>query len=171
MNCNEKRNFSLGLLMVFLLLVLPLDFQGKEDKIMAYQQETINKFEQDPIVAVQSNSLKGASGASPEYLVKEEIFVLMTAYSSSIWETDNEIENDPFITASGSWVHWGTVAANFLPFGTKIRIPAVFGDEIFEIEDRMNARKKIQIDVWQPSREEAMNFGVKLGYIEILEEI
>jgi 3D (Asp-Asp-Asp) domain-containing protein len=171
MSCSKKRCLGLGLLLVCLLMVLPLDFQGREDKIMAYQQETINKFEQDPIVAVQNNSLKGTSGSNTEYRVKEEIFVLMTAYSSSIWETDNEIENDPFITASGSWVHWGTVAANFLPFGTKIRIPAVFGDEVFEVEDRMNARKKIQIDIWQPSREQALDFGVKMGYIEILEEI
>jgi 3D (Asp-Asp-Asp) domain-containing protein len=171
MNCTKKRLVSFSLLMVCLLLVMPLDFQGREDKIMAYQQETINKFDGDPIIAVQGNSLKGIIGANPEYTVKEEIFVLMTAYSSSIWETDNEVENDPFITANGSWVHWGTVAANFLPFGTKIRIPAVFGDEVFEVEDRMNARKKIQIDIWQPSREEALDFGVKTGYIQILEEI
>jgi 3D (Asp-Asp-Asp) domain-containing protein len=171
MSCNKKRCLGLGLLLVCLLMVLPLDFQGREDKIMAYQQETISKFEEDPIVAVQNNSLKGTSQSNAEYEIKEEIFVLMTAYSSSIWETDNEVENDPFITASGSWVHWGTVAANFLPFGTKIRIPFVYGDEVFEIKDRMNARKKIQIDIWQPSREQALDFGVKMGYIEILEEI
>ena len=63
----------------------------------------------------------------------------------------------------------GVVACNFLPFGTKIRIPKLFGDEVFVVEDRMHPRKKYQVDVWFPSREEALQFGAHLTYIEILE--
>jgi 3D (Asp-Asp-Asp) domain-containing protein len=153
-----------------MLAIFPMSFQGQEEKIMAYQQETIQKVEEESLFIVQKNTLKGVSNPKepvPEYRVKERIWVIMTAYSSSVWET----QGDPFITASGTRVHWGTVAANFLPFGTKIRIPTVFGDQIFTVEDRMNPRKKIQIDIWHPSRIEALRFGVKEGYIEILEEI
>jgi len=167
MNRNKKRFISSFLFLLCLLLMLPINFYGKEDKIMAYQQETIQKFEEEPFIVVQNNTLRDFTGIRAEYVVKDEVFVLTTAYSSSVWETDDT----PFITASGSYVHWGTVAANFLPFGTKIRIPSIYGDEVFEIKDRMHPRKKNQIDIWYPSRQEALDFGTKRNHIEILEEI
>lgn len=93
------------------------------------------------------------------------IEVVITGYSSTPEETDE----DPFITASGDWVHDGIVAANFLPFGTEIRIPEIYGDKIFVIEDRMHPRKKQQIDIWFPSKQEALEFGAHYSYIEVLE--
>jgi len=156
-------------LLFLMLAVFPVSFQAQEEKIMAYQQETLQQFEEEPLFVVQGNTLKALSNPEepiPEYEVKRKIWVVMTAYSSSVWET----QGDPFITASGTRVHWGTVAANFLPFGTKIKIPSVFGDQIFTVEDRMNPRKKIHIDIWYPNRAQALNFGVKQGYIEVLEE-
>jgi len=74
----------------------------------------------------------------------------------------------PHITASGTYVRDGIVAANFLPFGTKIRIPQIFGDKVFVVEDRLSPQKKYHIDVWFPSYEEALRFGAHLTYIEIL---
>lgn len=93
------------------------------------------------------------------------IEVIITGYSSTPEETDD----DPFITASGDLVRDGIVAANFLPFGTEIRIPEIYGDRVFVIEDRMHPRKKQQIDIWFPSKQEALEFGARYSYIEVLE--
>ncbi len=93
------------------------------------------------------------------------IRVVVTAYSSSPTETDD----DPFITASGEWVHDGVVAANFLPFGTEIRIPEIYGNKIFVIKDRMHPRKTQQVDIWFSSKQEALNFGAHYSYIEVLD--
>ncbi len=91
-------------------------------------------------------------------------WVIITAYSSSRAETDD----DPFITASGDWVQDGIVAANFLPFGTKIRIPDLYGNKTFVVKDRMSAQKKHQIDIWFSSKEDAIKFGAHYTYIEIV---
>ena len=90
--------------------------------------------------------------------------VWLTAYSSSVDETDDT----PFITASGQHVRDGIVATNFLPFGTKIQIPSVFGDKIFVVEDRMAQRKQGIIDIWMPSKKEALRFGSLKADILIL---
>ncbi len=95
----------------------------------------------------------------------ERFEVIVTAYSSSVWET----QGDPFITASGARVEDGIVANNFLPFGSQIRLPEIFGDKIFTVKDRMHSRKgPYQVDVWFPSREEALEFGAKLTEMEIV---
>ena len=92
--------------------------------------------------------------------------VVITAYSSTVLETDET----PLITASGTGVKDGIVANNLLPFGTRIRIPEIYGDKIFVIEDRMNPRiGPYHIDIWLPSYQEALNFGRKNVFIEILE--
>ncbi|MBW6440955.1 3D domain-containing protein [Patescibacteria group bacterium] len=88
--------------------------------------------------------------------------VLVTAFSSTVDQTDST----PFITASGTRVHDGTVAANFLPFGTKVRFPSLYGDKIFIVEDRMKSDYKV--DIWFPTRQEAINFGAKRLEMEIL---
>lgn len=95
-----------------------------------------------------------------------EFIVQVTGYSSTIDQTDNT----PFIVANGTKVHDGVVAANFLPFGTKIKIPDKFGDKIFIVEDRMHKRFKNRIDVWFPDRKSALKFGYdKDVKIQILE--
>ena len=80
-----------------------------------------------------------------------------------------QTDDTPFITASGNWVRDGIVATNILPMGTKIKIPDVYGDRIFVVDDRMHPRKKYVVDVWFSSYVEAKNFGVKRTYIEVLE--
>ena len=92
--------------------------------------------------------------------------VAVTAYSSSPCETDSS----PFITASGDWVQDGIVAANFLSFGTKLKIPELFGDKVFIVQDRMHPRKKYQVDIWFSSRNDALEFGAHYTYIELVEE-
>jgi len=93
-----------------------------------------------------------------------ESFHIVTAYSSTVGETDNS----PFVTASGTHVREGIVAANTLPFGSKILIPAIFGDKVFTVEDRMAAKNYHKIDVWFPSTGQARQFGVKKLKILIL---
>ncbi|MGB3988218.1 MAG: hypothetical protein WBK67_00800 [Minisyncoccales bacterium] len=102
-----------------------------------------------------------------EYRVVEVYRTTITAYSSTVDQTNSE----PFITASGSWVEDGIVATNFLPFNTKIRIPAYFGDKVFVVKDRMNRRYTDRVDIWFETRSQAKNFGIKYTEIEILEEV
>jgi 3D (Asp-Asp-Asp) domain-containing protein len=75
---------------------------------------------------------------------------------------------NPMITASGTYVRDGIVAANFLSFGTEIKIPSLFGDKVFTVEDRMSSRYTNTVDVLVSSKREALNFGIKRAYIEIL---
>jgi 3D (Asp-Asp-Asp) domain-containing protein len=75
---------------------------------------------------------------------------------------------NPMITASGTRVREGVVAANFLSFGTEIKIPSLFGDRVFIVEDRMSSRFNNTVDVLVSSQKEAVSFGIKRAYIEIL---
>ncbi len=90
----------------------------------------------------------------------------ITAYASDPAETSDH----PFITASGEHVRDGIVATNLLPFGTQIKIPALFGDKIFVVEDRMNKRFGNTIDIWMTSRLKAIDFGVARTSVVILND-
>ncbi|MCX6759914.1 MAG: hypothetical protein NTW46_01050 [Candidatus Nealsonbacteria bacterium] len=129
------------------------------------------------LYVIQDNSL--ASVSSPalaalypslgykESKVTGKMQVMITTYSS----TPNQTDSTPFITASGKSVADGIIANNHLPFGTKVKIPAIFGDKVFEVQDRMHSRKPdSQIDIWFSDNNEAKNFGVKQSYIEIIED-
>ena len=94
------------------------------------------------------------------------IQVVVTAYSSSSDQTDDT----PTITASGKLVADGIIANNMLPFGTKIRIPELYGNKVFTVQDRMASYKSnYHIDIWMQNRPLAVNFGVKTANIEVLE--
>lgn len=112
------------------------------------------------------NSIKQTSvtDTSSGMVVKKKIKVEITAFSS----TPDQTDDTPFTTASGKNVKDGIVAANFLPFGTRIQIPSVYGDKIFIVEDRMNKRYTDRVDVWHPDRESAKNFGIKTAEIIVL---
>ena len=90
--------------------------------------------------------------------------VAATAYSSTVGQCDSS----PFITASGTRVHSGTIAANFLPFGTRIKITDHFGDKVFVVEDRMSRRYWHKIDIWMPTYGQAISFGKRNVRIVIL---
>lgn len=103
--------------------------------------------------------------AKSKHRIKKKVKLHITAYSSSPDETDDS----PFITASGKEVEDGIIATNIFPFGTKARIPSLFGKKIFITEDRMHHRFKDRIDIWMPSKEKALKFGKKFAEVEILE--
>jgi len=92
------------------------------------------------------------------------VYAHTTGYSSTPGQTDDT----PFITASGTHVRPGTVAANWLPIGTKVKIPEYFGDQVFVVEDRMNRRFNDRLDIWFSDIESARNFGKHYAKIVIL---
>lgn len=122
---------------------------------------------QSTLTLVQENSISPI--CSPQTLQTREpqrIWVVVTAYSS----TPHQTWGNPYLTASNTWVEEGMVANNLLPFGTRIRIPEIFGDKVFVVEDRMSWKKGYyHVDIWFPSFMEARDFGAKRTYIEVLE--
>lgn len=107
--------------------------------------------------------------ASEKITQKKLITVIATGYSSTVDQTDST----PFYTASGAKVYDGVTAANFLVFKTRIKIPELFGDKIFTVEDRMNSRFDNRVphrlDIWFPNRALAKKFGVQRVEIVVLE--
>ena len=102
-----------------------------------------------------------------EYFVnkvpQKTIYVNVSAYTSTNGQTDDT----PYLTAFGTPVRDGIVAANFLPVGTVIRFPDKFGDKLFVVEDKMNERYSLQVDIWMSDREEAKKFGIQFLKLEI----
>lgn len=101
------------------------------------------------------------AAARPARLVVQ---VLVTAYSS----TPDQTDSSPFTTANGTTVHTGVVAANWLPFGTHVRLPEQFGGQMFVVEDRMNQRFAKRLDIWMPTREQAVTWGARYITVEVL---
>ncbi|MBI4022439.1 MAG: 3D domain-containing protein [Candidatus Andersenbacteria bacterium] len=114
-------------------------------------ERTVAALLQSPSLAVRLSLAEGSV-----------VRVLATAYSSTIDQTDAS----PFITASGTHVGPGVVAANFLPFGTRVRV----GQQMYTVWDRLNERynEMYIIDIWQPSRMQAIAFGARVVEMEIV---
>lgn len=91
--------------------------------------------------------------------------VTSTAYSS----TPDQTDASPFITASGARVHQGTIAVNFLPFGTKVTFPEYSDDRVYIVEDRTHARFSSRADIWFSSRAQAMQFGKRTLTMVVVE--
>lgn len=121
------------------------------------------------IIMPKATDADYTSKIDASYVAKEaikKIKVVVTAYSS----TPDQTDSTPFITASGKYVRDGIIANNMLPFGTKVRIPSLYGDKVFTVEDRMNRKKSnYHFDIWFPDRISAINFGVKTVEMEVLE--
>jgi 3D (Asp-Asp-Asp) domain-containing protein len=101
---------------------------------------------------------------------KYSVNTVITAYTSEVGQTDDS----PCITASGFNVckhgQEDTVAINGYKMGTKVRFPDLFGDRVFVVRDRMNARYGSgHVDVWMLSKADAKKFGVKVAKMEVLE--
>ncbi len=147
---------------IFSLKTKAIEAEFDQALILVYDEN------EEGLSVIQGNTLRPLSDpsySSQELNEKRRINVFVTAYSSTPCQTNG----DPFITASGTSVRDGIVATNLLPFGTKIRIPQVYGDKIFVVEDRMHPRNSVHVDVWFSTYWAAKSFGVKRTYIEILE--
>jgi len=148
-----RKNISFALFLTLSLQSLninpiPISINGPDD----YTELLIDQ--------IQTSVFQPIITSSKPTIIKVEI----TGYSSVPEQTDNT----PFITASGKRVRDGVVATNFLPFGTKIKIPELFGDKIFIVEDRMARRYFHRIDIWFTDTKAARRFGVQQAEIIIL---
>lgn len=141
----------------FLLLGITVLHSGLTSKAQTEAQPQINE-------SAYESSLVNTSPIPPAESEPRVVYAVVTAYSSRVSETDET----PYTTALGTKVRPGVVAANWLPLGTQIRIPELFGDRIFTVEDRMHKKNSDKVDVWFESTEEALRFGVRKARIEIL---
>lgn len=110
-----------------------------------------------------------ATSSTPALKVIKTEQHVITAYNSQVAQTDD----DPCTTANGFNVckhnQEDTIAANFLKFGTKVKIPTLFGDRVFVVRDRMSTKHPSGVDIWMKSYSAAINFGVKVADIQVLE--
>lgn len=111
--------------------------------------------------------------AAPEPVPAKPVkidYVDITAYRAVMAECDS----DPLVTADGTAIgafsDLNIIAANHLPFGTKVRIPEYFGDKVFEVRDRMNARYTHRIDILMTNAKDVDQWGIKRRVkVEIIE--
>ncbi len=98
---------------------------------------------------------------------RDTFTIPLTAYTSDPSQTDDT----PCITASGfdlcEHAVEDVVAANFLPLGTRVRIPELYGDRVFTVEDRMNERYYYKMDIWMQELSDAKSFGVQYATVEV----
>ena len=165
---SEEKLKNLFLVSGILVAGMPiLSFSFFGPTIDSYLETNTEFLNEERLTTLEQNTLIPTSNTSePEPKVVETLSVVITGYSSTVWQTDDT----PFITASNKVVRDGIIANNLLPFGTRVRIPELFGDKIFVVEDRMNSKKSnYHFDIWFSSYSEAKVFGVKRSHVEILE--
>lgn len=97
------------------------------------------------------------------------VIVAATAYNSLAGQTDStpcipampKFDLCKFYEENG---FGNSIAANFLPLGTQVKFPDLYGDKIFVVRDRMNARYGYgRVDIWMHAKADAKAFGVKRG--------
>ena len=125
---------------------------------------TIKEKNENPI----TQKIKESKKIAKIYNTTQIGYHTITAYNSEVAQCDSS----PCITANGFNVckHGieDTLAINSLKFGTKVRIPNLFGDKIFTVRDRTNKRYTNRVDIWMINKQDALNFGVKKANLEIL---
>jgi len=84
----------------------------------------------------------------------------ITYYNS----TPGQTSGNPFIMADGTHVYFGAVAATCLPFGTRLRIPKLYGSKIFTVHDRGGFGCN-HVDVWLPV---GQRFGTLNTKVEVV---
>jgi len=166
MNKINHKIFSIAVLIFAFQLIFPQYSyaQGMSNPIGA-QASILAVANLDGLI-IYDNNRTYLSGGLPVSNWREPTKVkkaLMTAYSSTV----DQCDDSPFITANGTYVRDGIIAANSLPFGTKIKFPELYGDKVFTVEDRMHERFSDRFDIWMETREEAVQFGAKYVTIEI----
>jgi 3D (Asp-Asp-Asp) domain-containing protein len=161
----EKKIIIISIFLGIFLGLFPLFESKNPESQIVFADFSLQKT-LDDLAMVGGNSLLATANPSGSDSQIRRINVVITGYSSSPRETDN----NPFLTASGKQVEEGIVANNLLPFGTKVRMPELYGDRVFIVEDRMHWRKGYyHFDIWFSSYWEALDFGAQKTYIEILE--
>ncbi len=171
MSTNDLVYLLIGAI-VFSLATICLGVNGesvemnKNNNYNIYSSSSIfdHPFQKEENILLTNNKILAEEKKEKKEQEVTIIKVILTAYSSEEAQTDDT----PFITADGSTVRDGIVANNMLPFGTKLKIPELYGDKEFVVADRMHRRMgNYKVDIWFESKEDAINFGVKEAYIEL----
>lgn len=115
------------------------------------------------------NSVSSPIGSTaPVAPVKAPEPVKMTVIATAYTARPEETDSTPWLTAAGTRTREGVIAANWLPFGTKVKIDG----KIYTVEDRMNSRYTAafpaRIDIVFNSIEKARKFGKQKMEIEIV---
>gem|GEM_PF-800441 len=155
---------------ICILIVAMLAFFGNYTLFADTIQKNLPKNDEQqykqPLVVVRSDTMDVDAYIRNYFEFKKPKKVMMisaTAYSSTPSQTDDS----PHKTAYNTFVRDGIVAANFLPVGTVVKFPKKFGDKFFVVEDRMNERYSLHVDIWMADKEEAEKFGVQYLEMEI----
>ena len=111
------------------------------------------------------SSLVFSIPATTTYTRPDDSGVAITAEITSYSSEPGQTDDTPFITASGTHVHDGTLACPMrYAFGTVVLID---GKE-YVCEDRMNQAKfPERFDVWNASTTKAIAWGVKMMRVVI----
>lgn len=157
--------FLMVCIFAFDFLLFPLPLLAAD---ISYSDNTENiEFVRDDIQKAKpvfENSLPQNNDREVEFKRK----YVITAYNSEVAQCDST----PCITANGFNVCEhdieDTVATNMFKFGTKIRIPELFGDRVFIVRDRMNSRYTHRIDVWMKKISHAKMLGLQYAEVEVL---
>ncbi|MDO8600689.1 MAG: hypothetical protein Q7R73_03690 [bacterium] len=163
----KNRAFLIGFLPIFGPTLLNFPTGNLEGLAFFLEEKPSLEIENMSVVsllAITQDSALIVSGKPSSLPQPKKMRVALTAYSSHPDETDST----PFLTASGTETRDGVIAANFLPFGTIVRIPELFGDKTFIVEDRMHRKFSKRVDIWMPTKKKALIFGKTISEIEIL---
>lgn len=173
-NVEASRLFSnRTILIVWLISVMVCDFWMLPTPVLANEADLISNIREDMSekydqIKITQNIKNTLPQNEDKKVARVTVKYPVTAYSSEVAQCDSS----PCITANGfNLCKHGiedTVATNYLPMGTAIRIPELFGDRVFIVRDRMNARYDKHFDIWMKDIKDAKSFGLKLAKVEIL---
>lgn len=148
------------------LVLGPVAISDLEPEELIHSQAHVLQIVQQTALAPQLNPETLLYTPLPEARRSAQLkrrLVVITAYSS----TPDQTDDSPFITAIGTTVRDGIVAANWLPIGTYVRMPALYGEKVFVVEDRMHPKNAHKLDIWMETRQGAKEFGVRQTVVEV----
>lgn len=149
-----KKLFILSILVLFLsIFSQSAKAQEKKEEIKNTNEEHILKVILPIKEKKEERDLKNKTIG--DVVFGKEIQILVTGYSSTV----DQCDKDPFITASGTTVHLGTMACPpEYAFGTTVKID----EKIFVCEDRGGKIKNNHFDRWFETRQEALVWGKRI---------
>ena len=149
---------------IIFVLIMSLVWQFAFPRITslaAYDPEIIKQEIEAEVLAKELSEIEKLGKPS------KVMTIAVTAYNSLPGQTDST----PCTTANGFDLcknnKQNVIAANFLPFGTKVRFPDYDPNTIYTVQDRMNARYYYRADIWMKEFSDARQFGYKNLKVEI----
>jgi len=134
-----------------------------------FPQITLAKNLDLPLIKIKNQSL---NTTLPVFNDKEP-YITTKVWVSAYNSIPNQTDSTPCITASGLDVceraAEDIIATNYLhlPFGTKVRFPDLYGDQIFIVHDRMNKKYSNTMDIWMQNYDTARQFGRQYTRVKI----